>query len=68
MVRKKIKTDEELYIHQLEDEVKFLENRLKIERQLYSDLRSLLVQTDNFIKNHVGIKNLIFETLKEDDE
>lgn len=68
MVRKKIKTDEELYIHQLEDEVKFLENRLKIERQLYSDLRSLLVQTDNFIKNHIGIKNLIFETLKEDDE
>jgi hypothetical protein len=68
LVRKKIKTDEELYIHQLEDEVKFLENRLKIERQLYSDLRSLLVQTDNFIKNHIGIKNLIFETLKEDDE
>ena len=68
MVRKKIKTDEELYIHQLEDEIKFLENRLKIERQLYSDLRSLLVQTDNFIKNHIGIKNLIFETLKEDDE
>ena len=68
MVRKKIKTDEELYIHQLEDEVKFLENRLKLQRQLYSDLRSLLVQTDNFIKNHIEIENIKFETLQEDDE
>tara|TARA_Y100001938_G_C8009906_1_gene389431 strand:+ start:528 stop:731 length:204 start_codon:yes stop_codon:yes gene_type:complete len=67
MVRKKI-NDEQIYINQLEDEVKFLENRLKYQRQLYSDLRSLLVQTDNFIKNHLGIKNIEFETLKEHDE